>query len=53
MSMGRTDLEGGSYEEIIKSLKNITTILPDETIVYPGHGPKTSIREERLMNPFF
>lgn len=53
MSMGRTDLEGGNYEDIITSLKHVTSTLPDETTVYPGHGPKTSIREEVIMNPFF
>lgn len=53
MSMGRTDLEGGDYDSIIDSLTRITTSLPEETTVYPGHGPKTNIREEKLMNPFF
>jgi len=53
MSMGRTDLEGGNYNKIISSLKHITTTLPEDTVIYPGHGPKTTIREEKLMNPFF
>lgn len=52
MSMGRTDLEGGSYENIINSLTSIIMVMPEETTVYPGHGPKTNIREEKLMNPF-
>ncbi len=53
MSIGRTDLEGGDYDQIIDSLTRITSALPEETVVYPGHGPKTSIRDEKLMNPFF
>lgn len=53
MSMGRIDLEGGDYDRIIDSLTRITSALPEDTVVYPGHGPKTSIRDEKLMNPFF
>lgn len=53
MSIGRTDLEGGDYGKIIGSLTHITALLPEETSVWPGHGPKTNIREEKLMNPFF
>lgn len=53
MSIGRTDLPGGDYNGIMESLRRITTLLPEETVVYPGHGPNTTIREERLMNPFF
>jgi glyoxylase-like metal-dependent hydrolase (beta-lactamase superfamily II) len=51
-SIGRTDLEGGSYEEIINSIKNKLMILPDETKVYPGHGSSTTIGEEKYRNPF-
>jgi hydroxyacylglutathione hydrolase len=51
-SIGRTDLPGGSYEKIIRSLKGHVMALPDETIVIPGHGPRTTIGEEREENPF-
>jgi glyoxylase-like metal-dependent hydrolase (beta-lactamase superfamily II) len=51
-SIGRTDLPGGSYEKIIRSLHNQLLQLPDETQVVPGHGPLTSIGEERESNPF-
>ncbi len=51
-SIGRTDLWGGSFEGIIRSLKGKLLELPDDTIVYPGHGEITSIGEERATNPF-
>jgi glyoxylase-like metal-dependent hydrolase (beta-lactamase superfamily II) len=51
-SIGRTDLPGGSFEKIIRSLHNQLLQLPDETQVVPGHGPLTSIGEERETNPF-
>jgi hydroxyacylglutathione hydrolase len=51
-SIGRTDLPGGSFEKIIRSLKNRVMALPDETVVIPGHGPRTTIGEEREENPF-
>jgi hydroxyacylglutathione hydrolase len=51
-SIGRTDLWGGSFETIIRSLKGKVLELPDETVVYPGHGPSTTIGEERESNPF-
>jgi glyoxylase-like metal-dependent hydrolase (beta-lactamase superfamily II) len=51
-SIGRTDLWGGSFESIIRSLKGKVLELPDETIVFPGHGPSTTIGEERETNPF-
>ena len=51
-SIGRTDLPGGSFEKIISSLHEKLLTLPDETIVVPGHGPLTSIGEERASNPF-
>jgi glyoxylase-like metal-dependent hydrolase (beta-lactamase superfamily II) len=51
-SIGRTDLPGGSFEKIIRSLREKVLALPDETIVVPGHGPLTTIGEERESNPF-
>jgi len=51
-SIGRTDLWGGSFDKIIRSLKGTLLDLPDDTIVYPGHGEVTTIGEERESNPF-
>ncbi len=51
-SIGRTDLPGGSYKKIMESLHGPVLALPDETIVVPGHGPLTTIGEERDSNPF-
>lgn len=51
-SIGRTDFPGGSYRQLIKSIKEKLLILPDEIRVLPGHGPETSIGYERRMNPF-
>ncbi|NLO44874.1 MAG: MBL fold metallo-hydrolase [Candidatus Cloacimonetes bacterium] len=52
MSIGRTDFPGGSYEEIMHSIKTKLFILAEDTIVFPGHGPSTSIGMEKLNNPF-
>ncbi len=51
-SIGRTDLLGGNYEQIIKSIKEKLLIYSDQTIVYPGHGPSSTIGKERVSNPF-
>ena len=51
-SIGRTDLPGGSFDKIISSLHEKVLVLPDETVVVPGHGPLTTIGEEREHNPF-
>ena len=51
-SIGRTDLPGGSTQKIMRSLHNTVLALPDETVVVPGHGPLTTIGEERESNPF-
>ena len=51
-SIGRTDLPGGSMEKIMRSLHTQVLALPDETEVTPGHGPITTIGEERETNPF-
>jgi len=51
-SIGRTDLPGGNYEQIIDSITNKLMTLDDDLIVYPGHGPDSSIGHERKLNPF-
>ena len=51
-SIGRTDLWGGSMEQMMDSLIHKLLALPDETVVYPGHGQPTTIGEERQSNPF-
>jgi glyoxylase-like metal-dependent hydrolase (beta-lactamase superfamily II) len=51
-SIGRTDLPGGSMPKIMRSLHDTVLALPDETVVIPGHGPLTTIGEERESNPF-
>src|SRR6185437_2251426 len=51
-SIGRTDLWGGSFPRIIASIREKLLVLPDETLVYPGHGESTSIGAEREQNPF-
>jgi glyoxylase-like metal-dependent hydrolase (beta-lactamase superfamily II) len=51
-SIGRTDLWGGSFEDILRSIHGKLLVLPDRTVVYPGHGPATTIGEERDHNPF-
>jgi len=51
-SIGRTDLPGGDYEILISSIKQKLFQLDDSTAVYPGHGPETTIGDEKLANPF-
>jgi glyoxylase-like metal-dependent hydrolase (beta-lactamase superfamily II) len=51
-SIGRTDLPGGNFDQIIDSIGSRLFALPDETRVLPGHGPQTTIGEERRSNPF-
>lgn len=51
-SIGRTDLPGGSYRQILRSIHEKLLTLPDEVIVYPGHGDLTTIGAERAENPF-
>ena len=52
MSIGRTDFPGGSYQEMMDSLRNVIIPLPEETVVWSGHGPKTTIGKEKQYNPF-
>ena len=51
-SIGRTDLPGGNHEQLIKNIKEKLLILPDETVVYSGHGMPTTIGYEKMNNPF-
>lgn len=51
-SIGRTDLPGGDYQTLITNIKNKLFLLPDETVVYSGHGPKTKLGFEKQTNPF-
>ncbi len=51
-SIGRTDLPGGDYQTILRSLARVCLTLPDETLVLSGHGPATTIGAERVANPF-
>jgi glyoxylase-like metal-dependent hydrolase (beta-lactamase superfamily II) len=51
-SIGRTDLPGGDYETLMQSIFNKVLVLPDEVTVHSGHGPATTIGEERANNPF-
>lgn len=52
-SIGRTDLPGGNYDQLIESIKNNLFSLPEKTVVWPGHGESSSIRKEIETNPFF
>lgn len=51
-SVGRTDFEGGSHEQLIGAIREHLFALPEETVVYPGHGPATTVGEEKRTNPF-
>lgn len=53
MSVGRTDLEGGSWQQLMDSLRRVVASLPADVKVYTGHGPATIIGEEIQMNPYF
>ncbi|MBN1351898.1 MBL fold metallo-hydrolase [candidate division KSB1 bacterium] len=51
-SIGRTDLPGGNYQKLIQSIKHRLLILDEKLVVYPGHGPETTICIEKLTNPY-
>ncbi len=51
-SVGRTDLPGGDWDTLARSIRDRLLVLPDDVRVYPGHGPATTIGEERASNPF-
>ena len=50
--IGRTDLPGGSWQQLLESIQGVLFALPDNTIVYSGHGPATTIGEEKRLNPW-
>lgn len=51
-SIGRTDLPGGNHQQLLQSIQEQLFVLPEKTIVYPGHGPQTFIGHEKKYNPF-
>ena len=51
-AIGRTDLPGGHYATLIDSIQRVLFAFGDDAVVYPGHGPTTTIGRERLTNPF-
>ncbi|MGJ1206334.1 MBL fold metallo-hydrolase [Sphingobacterium lactis] len=51
-SIGRTDLPGGNHQQLLDSITTKIYTLPEETVVYPGHGPTTTVKEEKQSNPF-
>lgn len=51
-SIGRTDLPGGNHDVLLRSIRDVLFRFPDSAIVHPGHGPDTTIGEERRTNPF-
>ena len=51
-SIGRTDLPGGNHHQLLKSIQEQLFVLPNETVVHPGHGPQTTIGHEKIHNPY-
>jgi hydroxyacylglutathione hydrolase len=52
-TIGRTDLSGGSFQQLVDSVRSTLFRLPDETVIYPGHGQETTVGIERKDNPYF
>jgi glyoxylase-like metal-dependent hydrolase (beta-lactamase superfamily II) len=52
MGVGRTDLPGGDWDTLMRSIGEVLFALPDETVLYPGHGPKTTVGQEKRFNPW-
>ncbi|HIJ68936.1 MAG TPA: MBL fold metallo-hydrolase [Deltaproteobacteria bacterium] len=52
-SIGRTDFAGGSFQQLMDSVRSTLFRLPNETIIYPGHGPASTVGREKMHNPFF
>ncbi|HET6454188.1 MAG TPA: MBL fold metallo-hydrolase, partial [Armatimonadota bacterium] len=50
--VGRTDFPGGSQKQLLDSIRDKLLVLPDDTIIYPGHGPETTIGREKIENPW-
>ena len=50
--VGRTDLPGGDWDTLMRSIREVLFALPDETVLYPGHGPKTTVGREKRSNPW-
>jgi hydroxyacylglutathione hydrolase len=52
MGVGRTDLPGGDWDTLMRSIREVISALPDETVLYPGHGSKTTVGREKARNPW-
>ncbi len=52
MGVGRTDLPGGDWDTLMRSIGEVLFALPDETVLYPGHGPPTTVGQEKRFNPW-
>ncbi len=52
MGVGRTDLPGGDWDTLMRSIGEVLFSLPDETVLYPGHGPQTTVGQEKRFNPW-
>ena len=52
LGIGRTDLPGGDWNTLMRSIREVLFALPDETVLYPGHGPKTTVGQENRSNPW-